>query len=204
MISTSSARLHAGAIAVIVACVIAITYTFRQIHGIIFEIFALTALLIAFRATPSVAHWLAGLPLIHRAIFYLLLAAVVAGHFTSNTRTYYPFVAWDIFAATSNQETVFDRELLGTTAHGKSVRLLVEQLFPSIVQFDLPKNDPAKMDLLVAALAKAYNAQHGDDPVREVDLMLMAVKLHPKSGQSHNQPSCELLQRYDVSSAPSI
>ena len=41
------------------------------------------------------------------------------------------------------------------------------------------------------------------DPVREVDLMLMAVKLHLPPGQSRTQPSCELLHRFDLSPARS-
>jgi len=194
-----------SAIAVIVACAVAVTYFYWGIHGLILQIYAVTALFIAFRSAPPVVRWLAGLPLIHRTILYVLLTAVAAGHlFSFSTRTYFPFVAWDIFAAVSEQETVFCRELVGTTADGKPVRLLVEQLFPSVVQFDLPsKDEPEKMNSLVAALAKAYNARHAADPVREIDLMLMAVKLHPPPGQSHSQPSCELLQRYDISSAPS-
>jgi hypothetical protein len=192
------------AIAVIVACAVTVTYFYWGIRGLILQIYAVTALFIAFRSAPPLVRWLAGLPLIHRSILYALLAAVVAGHFSLSTRRYYPFVAWDIFSAVSEQETVFCRELVGTTADGKSVRLLVEQLFPSVVQFDLPsKDEPEQMNSLVAALAKAYNARHAADPVREIDLMLMAVKLHPPPGQSHSQPSCELLQRYDISSAPS-
>jgi hypothetical protein len=59
------------------------------------------------------------------------------------------------------------------------------------------------MDRLVAAVAAEYNRQHAADPVREVDLMLMAVKLHLPPGQLRSQPSCELLHRFDLSPAPS-
>jgi hypothetical protein len=202
---SSRARLKAaGALAVIVVCAVAVAACFWQIHGVVLQIFALITLFIAFRAAPPVARWLAGLPIIHRVVFYLLLAAVVRGHFTLSTQTYYPFVAWDIFSRVNNEDTDSCRELIGTTANGKSVRLLVEQLFPSIVQFDLPPEDkPDQMDRLVAAMVKVYNARHAADPVREVDLMLMVVKLHPPPAQSNSQPSCELLKRYDISSAPS-
>ena len=205
MTSPTRARLSAaGAVAVIVACVAALTYCYWPIHALLFEVYVLAALFVAFRAAPPVRRWLAALPLVYRAIFYTLLAAVVAGHLTSDKRTYYPFVAWDIFSAVSNQETVFCRELVGTTTDGKPVRLLVEQLFPSIIQFDLPPGNRSDQTArLAAVLARAYNAHHATDPVREVDLMLMAVKLHPPPGQSNSQPSCEFLQRYDILSAPS-
>ena len=76
--------------------------------------------------------------------------------------------------------------------------------FPSIVQFDLPAHDePLKMERLVTVLAAEYNRHHAADPVREVDLMMMAVKLHLPPGQLRSQPSCELLQRFDLSPAPS-
>jgi hypothetical protein len=208
MPSLTRARLSAvGAIAVMAACVAALTCFFWQVHALLFEVGTLAAFFVAFRAALPVARWLAGLPTIHRAIFYALLAAVVAGHFAANVtggkRIGYPFIAWDIFSNVSETETVSCRELIGTTADGKTVRLLVEQLFPSIIQFDLPLPDePEKMARLVTALARAYNARHAADPVREVDLMLMAVKLHPPPGQSNRQPSCKFLQRYDISSAP--
>jgi len=86
------------------------------------------------------------------------------------------------------------------------VRLLAEQQFPSLVQIDRiedldnPKDYPAgTTDALAAALAKMYNAHHAADPVRQVDLMEMAVDLHPPENESRDEPSCELLKSYDVS-----
>jgi hypothetical protein len=189
-----------AAIVVIVICFAVLTIYFWPIWRYVLQLYAVAGVLIALRAAPPVARWIPSLPLAHRTIFYLLLAAVVAGHFTLQQKKYYPFVVWDIFAAVSEQETVFCRELVGTTATGKQVRLLVEQLFPSIIQFDLPPDtEPEAMNRLVAALTRQYNAHHADDPVREVDLMLMAVKLHLPPGQTRSQPSCELLQRFELS-----
>jgi hypothetical protein len=196
--------LPAVSIAVIVTCLAALTWELWPIHGLVFQVCALMALLAAFRACPPIARWLAGTPIAHRAVCYVLLAAVAAGHFSLSTRRWYPFVAWDIFSSVSEQETVFCRELIGTTESQKQVRLLVEQLYPSIIQFDLPLSDqPANLDLLVAAMAKTYDAGHPADPLRHIDLMLMAVKLHPPLTQTRSQPSCELLQRFDLSSGPS-
>jgi hypothetical protein len=202
---TFRARLQAaGALAVIVFCGAVITWYFWPIRGVLFQIYALAAIFIAFHACRPVTSWLASTPIVHRIVFYLLLGAMVAGHFTLSTRRYFPFMAWDIFSSVSEQETVFCRELIGTTASGKQTRLVVEQLFPSIIQFDLPPdNEPLEMDRLVAAVAAEYNRQHAADPVREVDLMLMAVKLHLPPGQLRSQPSCELLHRFDLSPAPS-
>jgi len=202
---SSRARLQvAGALAIIMACGAAITWYFWPIRGILFQIYALAAIFIAFHSCRPVTTWLASTPIAHRIVFYLLLGAMVAGHFTLSTRRYFPFMAWDIFSSVSEQETVFDKELVGTTVSGKQVRLVVEQLFPSIIQFDMPPdNDPLTMNRLVAALAKEYNRHHAADPVREVDLMMMAVKLHLPPGQVRSQPSCELLQRFDLSPAPS-
>jgi hypothetical protein len=201
----SRARLQTmGAIVIMVVCAAAVLAFTWQIHRVVLQVYALIALFIAFHAAPPVARWRAGVPVVHCAIFYSLLAAVVAGHFSMNKERYFPFVAWNIFSKVNEEQIVSCPELIGTTANGKSVRLLVEQLFPSIVQFDLPPPDkPDQMARLVTALAKAYNARHAADPVREVDLMLMAVKLHPPPGQSHSEPSCEFLHRYDISSAPS-
>ena len=85
---------------------------------------ALAALFVALRSAPPLARWLAATPPIHRMVLYVLLGATVAGHFTLSTRKYFPFVAWDIFSSVSEQETVFCRELVGTTATGQRVRLL--------------------------------------------------------------------------------
>jgi hypothetical protein len=202
---TTSARLQtAGAIAIIAASIASVTWYYWPIRGFIFQIYALAAIFVALRACPPIARWLAATPIVHRIILYALLIAVVAGHFKEDKTTYFPFVTWDIFSAVNEQETVFCDELVGTTASGKQIRLVVEQLFPSIVQFDLPAHDePLKMERLVKVLAAEYNRHHAADPVREVDLFLMAVKLHLPPGQSRVQPSCELLHRFDLSPARS-
>jgi len=186
--------------AVILLCLGLLTFFFWPIRGVLFQVYALAAILLALHHAPPVARWLSATPVAHRLVVYALILAVVAGHFTLSTRRFFPFVAWDIFSAVSEQETVFCRELIGTTASQKQVRLLVEQLYPSIIQFDLPPStQSAKLDLLVSAMARTYDAHHANDPLREVDLMLMAVRLHPPPGQTHSQPSCELLQRFDLS-----
>jgi hypothetical protein len=192
---------HAAALAGLVFCAALIVCLLWPIHRIVLQAVALVVIFAAFCSCPPVKNWLTRMSAFHRTAFFVLLAAVVVGHFSLTTRKYYPFVAWGIFSAVSEKSPVLCRELIGTTAQGKSVRLLVEQLFPSIIQFDLPPVDePQKTDDLARALAEAYNERHAADPVRQVDLMLMAVELHPSSRESRGQPSCELLQRYDISS----
>jgi len=192
------------AVVVIVGCLAALTWYTWPIHRYVLQIFAIAAVLVALHTAPPISRWLERTPVPHRAALYLLLALVVAGHFTLQQKKYFPFVVWDIFSSVSDQETVFCRELIGKTASEKQVRLLVEQLYPSIIQFErLEDIGPEKMNRLVAALVKTYNAQHPTDQLREVDLMLMAVKVHLPPGETRSQPSCELLQRFDLSQTPS-
>ncbi len=203
IVRVTDRALLLGALAVIGLCLGLLAWFAWPIHRYLLQVYAVVVLLLALRAAPPIARYLAGTSGAYRAVSYVLILGVVAGHFTLQKRTFYPFVVWDIFCAVSEQETVFCRELIGTTASQKKVRLLVEQLYPSIIQFDLPPHDePQRLDLLVAAMAKTYNSLHPADPLREVDLMLMAVKLHPPAGESR-QPSCEFLQRFDLSPGPS-
>jgi len=126
---------------------------------------------------------------------------MIAGHFTLHSRTYFPFVAWEIFPFEDERDPVTCREFIATTTSGKKVRLLVEQLIPSIVQiFPLDSYSPEQTDHLARALAKVYNGLHADDPVQQIDLVLQVVQLHPPANESRTQPSCELLKHYDISS----
>ena len=153
------------------------------------------------------AQWISGMPAAHRVIFYGLIGAMALGHYTFDGRTWFPFVVWEIFphAETSGQ-VIKARQFYGKTASGQKVRLLAEQLFPSIIQIDRVETlnaayGPGTTDDLALALANMYNATHPADPVREVDLVEAAVNLHPPAGEVRNEPSCELLKTYDVSSA---
>src|ERR1700677_37207 len=140
--------------------------------------------------TPMV-RWFAAMPMVHRIVFMALIWAMAAGHYTFNKATFYPYIAWEIFPYVNEKQPEVP-EFIGTTQSGHKVRLLVEQLFPSIVQF-YPPTDPAQLEHLVAAMAKVYNEHHADDVVEHVDLMLITVDLHPPAGQSRAEPSCEFL-----------
>jgi hypothetical protein len=140
-------------------------------------------------------------------VFGVLIGGMILGHYTLNGRTYFPFVVWEIFPFVNERDLITCDEFIATTESGHKVRLLVEQLVPSIVQIDPldslenPKlYPPGTTEHLVRALAKAYNERHTDDPVRGVDLMVLAVKLHPPTNESRTLPSCELLKHYDISS----
>lgn len=161
----------------------------------------------AFCYWPPMVCWVAAMPIPHRVIFGLVLGGMVLGHYTFDSRTYFPYVAWEIFPFANERDPVTCREFLATTASGQKVRLLTEQLFPSIVQIyalddpaHFPPNQPEKLDHLAFTLAKAYNEQHPADPVRRVDLVVMAVHLHPPPNESRAEPSCQLLRHYDISS----
>ncbi len=186
--------------AVIVFCLAALFWWFWPIRPVLGQICALAAIALGFRYAPPVTGWLARLPVPHRVVFALLIAGVIAGHFTFDGRKYFPFVSWEIFSIMREEDPVTCREFAAVTASGKNVRLLVEQLFPSIVQFNPPAdNESAAMTRLVDALRKAYDGRHPGDPVRRVDLVRISVRLQPGG----NPPSCELLKRYDFSPAPS-
>lgn len=200
-------RLHpAIPIAIICAGLALFVYTISFIipFALTGQAYAVIAMLLGFRYWPPMARWVIRMPVAHRVVFGLLIAAMIFGHLTVRSRAYYPFITWCIFPVVREDDPVTCRELIATTASGRKVRLLVEQLFPSIVQIysleDSRYDPPSIMEDLVRAMAKVYNEHHANDPVRHVDLMVMAVKLHPPANESRAYPSCEFLKRYDISS----
>jgi len=171
------------------------------------QAFLLVMILHAFCRWPPMMRLAAAMPMPHRIVFCLLFGAMIAGHYSLDGRSYFPFVKWQIFPEVDSENPVTCNEFIATTTAGHKVRLLVEQLFPSIVQitptsaFDDVNWYPRDTnEHLARALAKAYNARHPDDPVFRVDLMRLAVQLHPPASESRAHPSCELLKRFDISS----
>jgi hypothetical protein len=165
------------------------------------QAFLLIIILRAFCYWPLIIRWVASMPVPHRVVFGVLIGSMILGHYTLNARAYFPYVAWEIFPFVHEDDPVSCREFIATTESGNKVRLLVEQLFPSIVQINpLESYSPEATEHLARALAKIYNEHHAGDPVRHVDLFVMAVKLHPPASESRAQPSCELLKQYDISS----
>lgn len=165
------------------------------------QAYLLIIILLAFRYWPPMIRWVTSMPVPHRVVFGVLIASMILGHYTLNGRTYFPYVVWEIFPFVREDDPVTCREFIATTENGSKVRLLVEQLFPSIVQINpLESYSPETAERLARALAKVYNQHHADNPVRRVDLLVMAVKLHPPASESRAQPSCELLKRYTISS----
>lgn len=165
------------------------------------QAYLMAVILLAFRYWPPMIALVRSMPVAHRVVFGALLGAMLLGHFTIRGRTYFPFVGWEIFPFVHEPDPVTCRQFIATTASGQKLRLLAEQQFPSIVQMDpLDSYSPEKTDALALALAHAYNARHAADPVRNVDLMTMAIQLHPRATESRAEPSCELLKHYDISS----
>jgi len=197
-------RLHpAIAVAIIGVCVALIIWMIS--YAVPFKVagqaYLLIIILLAFRYWPPMIRWVASMPVPHRVVFGVLIGSMILGHYTLNSRAYFPYVAWEIFPFVHEDDPVTCREFIATTSDGNKVRLLVEQLFPSIVQINpLDGYSPEATEHLARALAKVYNEHHAGDPVQRVDLFVMAVKLHPPAGESRAQPSCELLKRYDISS----
>jgi hypothetical protein len=162
----------------------------------------LAVLVRAFCGWPALRRWAGAMPWPHRTVLAVLILGMIAGHFTLQPRRFFPFVSWEIFTRAPEVDPVTCREFIATTANGKTKRLLVEQLFPSIVQFNPPAdNDSTAMSDLVAAMARVYNEHHTDDPARKIDLVLQSVPLHPAANEAF--PPCELIKSFSVSSARS-
>lgn len=195
-------RLH-PAIPITVICLglAFLVWAFFPIFKLVGQYFAIIAVLLGFRYWPPMARLVKLMPIPHRVVFGFLIAAMILGHLTLRPRTYFPFVAWEIFPTVYQKDPVTCPEFIAVTTSGKKIRLIVEQLFPSIVQIDrLDDYSPDKLDHLVQAMTKVYNEHHANDPVRRVDLMVMAVKLHPPANESRAHPSCEFLKSYNISS----
>ena len=159
------------------------------------------AILLAFRYWPPMTRFVLSMPAVHRVVFGLLIGCMILGHYTLNGRTYFPFVVWEIFPhPEEKRDAVIAPEFMATRADGTKVRLIVEQLFPSLVQIDRVETmSPEATEKLAHVLARKYNQLHPDNPVQQVDLVNMAVELHPPANESRAEPSCELLKHYDVS-----
>jgi hypothetical protein len=197
-------RLHpAIAFAIIGLCIAAIIWmvSFAVPLKLAGQAYLLIIILLAFRYWPPMIRCVTSMPVPHRVVFGVLIGSMILGHYTLNGRTYFPYVVWEIFPFAREDNPVTCREFIATTESGNKVRLLVEQLFPSIVQVNpLEIYSPETTEHLARAMAKAYNEHHASDPVQRVDLLVMAVQLHPPANESRAQPSCELLKQYDISS----
>jgi len=205
-----SIRLHPALAAAIIAVSVA-TIIYQISFAVPLRLagqgYMMILILLAFRYWPPMIRWVKSMPVVHRVVFAVLIGSMIAGHYTLNGRTYFPYVTWEIFPFVNERDPVTCRAFIATTNSGHKVRLLVEQLFPSVVQIDPVEMmddphyyPPGTTEHLARTLAKVYNELHADDPVWRVDLMLLAVQLHPPAGESRANPSCELLQRYDISS----
>ena len=194
-------KIHpAVAASIIGVCLAVLAYLLWPIRALAGQIFLLGIIFLLFRYAPPFVTWLKHLPWAHRVIFGGVLATVLAGHFTLDNRRYFPFVTWEIFPKVREENPVTCRELMAETSHGKKVRLLAEQLYPSIVQFNLPgEDDSPAMGHLVRVLAHRYALLHPGETLQRVDLVRISVPLRPSSAQL----SCEFLKRFDISPAPS-
>jgi len=168
------------------------------------QAFLLIFVIRAFCYWPSMRGWIGAMPVPHKVMFFALIGSMIIGHFTLHNRTFYPYVSWFIFPNVREVDPVTCRELIATTTSGKKVRLLVEQVYPSIVQIypldDQSHYPPDKLELLARAMAKSYSLRHANDPIKSIDVVTMAVQLHPPAGESRAEPSCQLLKRYEISS----
>ena len=202
-------RLHpaiCGAIILVLASAIIWTVSFSPWRVVPFSLagqaYLTIAILLGFRYWPPMFRLVGAMPVAHRVVFGVLIGGMILGHYTLNGRTYFPFVVWEIFPhAEEKHGMVNAHEFVATTANGTKVRLIAEQLFPSLVQIDrIDTMSPELTEKLARVLAQKYNQLHADNHVRHVELMYMIVQLHPPANESRAEPSCELLKHYNVSS----
>jgi hypothetical protein len=118
--------------------------------------FCLFSLLVFLLSVSSVRQFLGGMSWVHRIVVAALFGCVIWGHF-DRQNVYFPFVTWQLFSDTRQDDPVVEDEFIGTTRSGKSVRLLVEQLFPSVTWFQIP-TDPEIRSRLAGVLAERFNS----------------------------------------------
>ena len=136
----------------VVVCFFSFFYHFVPL-AVTGQLCLLVIIVRAFCYWRPMQQWIAGMPVAHRLVFGGLIGAMVLGHYSLNGRTFFPFVVWEIFPHAEKGGPVMARELIGKTASGAKVRLLVEQQFPSIVQVDrLEDMSPQTTDALAASI----------------------------------------------------
>lgn len=195
----------AVSVVIILAALGTLLWFFTPILRIAGQWFVVIGVVLAFRYWPPMFTWVRGMPGVHRTVFSVLLAAMILGHLTLRHAEWYPFEDWKIFpmAEHAGDRTVHAREFIATTQSGREIRLITEQLFPSIIQIRRLDDFPPELaSRLAQSLAREYNRRHPADPVREVKLVAVSIPLHPDAGAPF-PPPWQLLQSYDVSSAPS-
>jgi hypothetical protein len=138
--------------------------------------FCLFSLLVFFLSVSSIRQFLSGMSWTHRLVVVALLGGIIWGHF-DRRNDYFPFVTWQLFSDARQDDPVVEDEFIGTTRDGKSVRLLVEQLFPSVTWFQIP-TDSVVRSHLARVLAERFNSSHAD-PVERIDLVRASAKLRP-------------------------
>ncbi len=142
----------------------------------------------------------------HLVVMILCVGSFLVGHLWISSRATFPIMSWYIFTGPNDFDEVRCREMFGVFKDGKEKRLLVEQIFPSIVQFNLPidsvdgKRSPS-MPRIIFAIGAEYNRLHPDNPVIRVDLRELVVPVRPSSPEQ--KPSWTSLESYTISSDPS-
>ncbi len=157
--------------------------------------------LISFVTFPPISRHLSKIPMPHAVVTVLVMALLIGGHFTNNNFKYFPIMAWAIFPYSFDLADVKCGEMIGIHADKTETRLLVEQIIPSIVQFDLPRdlNDP-RMPATIQAIAHEYNLLHPANPVVTVEIREFSVPIRPQPGE---KPTWTTLTSFTVSSDPS-
>src|SRR5450432_2312513 len=61
------------------------------------QAFLIVLIVRAFAVWPPMVRLVTSMPIVHRVVFGALIACMIAGHYTFDGRTYFPYVTWEIF-----------------------------------------------------------------------------------------------------------
>src|SRR5476651_2651802 len=96
----SPSRLHPAIVAAIIGlCLALIVWMISCVVPLKLagQAYLLIAILLAYRYWPPMIRWVASMPVAHRVVFGVLIGSMILGHYTLNGRTYFPYIAWEIF-----------------------------------------------------------------------------------------------------------
>jgi hypothetical protein len=196
-----SVRGKEGVAAALIAAASLGTFRFAlRIPSAITEAMLLLAILAVPLASPALIAIIRRTPIVQRAVFGGIAAAMLIGHFYRNIYDTFPFVEWDIYAyAPAGDIRLFDYYAVrrdATEEHvvpadlfpplRKKLAVHLEQLATAIeAAADTTPRDTLmrQYDGLLRAMARAYNREHADNPLIAIRIEQWTVPVEHYAGR---------------------